>query len=99
MLICVKVESKQVDKIITNNPHLKTIIIRNTENNPNMNNGTVKCMANLIQLLNLYIIRNKAITGKHLSKLDKLIMLQIYDCQNVTKKEMKDAQTSASLYK
>ncbi len=92
-LIGLKVESKQVDHIITNNLHLKTIIIRNDYDNKNINDGTVECMANLIQLQNLCIQKNTAITGKYLSKLDKLIMLEISSCRNVSKKEMKEALT------
>ncbi len=48
-LIGLIVESKQVDHIITNNPHLKTIIIRSwDDDNENMNDETVECMAYLI---------------------------------------------------
>ncbi len=36
-------------------------------------------------------MRNTAITGKHLSKLDKLIMLEIWDCEKVSQIEIKEA--------
>lgn len=54
-LVGVVVEKKIIELIITNNPYLSTIIIKicylnKNVNNKTINDKTIECMANLIQL-------------------------------------------------
>lgn len=49
-LIGLNMDSKEVNKIITNNSFLNVIIIRNSYVNTNINDETVECMSNLILL-------------------------------------------------
>lgn len=73
-LVGVTGNSKQINSIISNNPHLSTIIIKSSHINKTIDDVTVECMTNLIQLQTLVISTNSVITGKNFSKLDSIIM-------------------------
>lgn len=71
--------------------HLSTIISKNDHENVNIDDATVECMQKLTQLQTLCIQNNTVITGEGLSKLNSLKMLEIWNCRNVNKMNIKKA--------